>query len=111
MGILDIFKKKNDPSNPKYRLEMAQRIAGQAIKYVTERRNDVEEVIGKGGCMSLHNGEFIVFSSSDTVFRCKAEELEAWELLSKDGVVLTGPDIEHGGEVRTIIAFYVYYRK
>jgi hypothetical protein len=111
MGILDIFKKKKDPSNKKYRLEMAQRIAGQAIKYVTERRDNVEEVIGKGGCMSLHDGDFIVFSSSETVFRCKAEELEAWELLSKDGVVITGPDYEHGGVRRTIIVHYVYYRK
>jgi hypothetical protein len=110
MGILDIFKKKKDPSNKKYRLEMAQRIAGQAIKYVTERRDNVEEVIGKGGCMSLHDGEFIVFSSSETVFRCKAEELEAWELLSKDGVVLTGYDKETQKE-RTVIAYYVYYRK
>ena len=55
MGILDIFKKKKDPSNKKYRLEMAERISGQAIKYVTERRNDVEEVIGKGGCRLLYN--------------------------------------------------------
>ena len=31
--------------------------------------------------------------------------------LSKDGVVLTGPDLEHGGKERTVIAYYVYYRK
>jgi len=26
-------------------------------------------------------------------------------------VVLTGPDLEHGEELRTVIAYYVYYRK
>ena len=43
--------------------------------------------------------------------RCRIEEMQAWELLSKDGVVITGPDIESGGQERTIIAFYVYHRK
>ena len=36
--------------------------------------------------------------------------MQAWELLSKDGVVITAPDLEHGGVERTIIVFYVYYR-
>ena len=42
--------------------------------------------------------------------RCKIDEMDAAELLSKDGVVITAPDIEKGGEVHTIIAHYVYYR-
>ena len=36
--------------------------------------------------------------------------MQAWELLSKDGVVITAPDLEHGGRERTIIVYYVYYR-
>ena len=28
-----------------------------------------------------------------------------------DGVVITAPDIEHGGVERTIIVFFVYYRR
>ena len=43
--------------------------------------------------------------------RCKIDDLQIWELLSHDGVVLTGPDLEHGGTVRTVVAYYVYYRK
>ncbi|MCQ2354746.1 MAG: hypothetical protein MJ102_06550 [Clostridia bacterium] len=111
MGILNkIFKKKDDPSSKRYRREMAERIAGHRIRYVTERRDDVDEVIGKEGSLSIRNGEFIVFASSDVLFRCDVDELQAWELLSKDGVVLTAPDLEHGGSERTIIVYYVYYR-
>ena len=111
MGIISkIFKKKDDPNSKRYRREMAERIAGHRIRYVTERRNDVDEVIGKDGCLSIRNGEFIVFASSDILFRCIVDDLQAWELLSKDGVVLTAPDLEHGGVERTIIVYYVYYR-
>ena len=70
----------------------------------------VEEVIGRDGSIDIRNGEFIVFASSEVIFRCLVDKLQAWELLSKDGVVLTAPDIEHDGRERTIIVFYVYYR-
>ena len=42
--------------------------------------------------------------------RCKIADMEAAELLSKDGVVITAPDLENGGKVRTVIVYYVYYR-
>ena len=110
MGLFDIFKKKNDPSSVKYRREMAQRICGHHIRYVTERINDVDEVNGKNGGLNIRDDELLVFASSDVLLRCKIEEMQAWELLSKDGVVITAPDLEHGGKVRTIIVYYVYYR-
>lgn len=90
---------------------MAAQICGQHIKYVTERIGDVETVIGRNGGLNIRNDEFIVYASSDIIFRCPVDELTASELLSKDGVVLSGPDLEHGGVHRSIIAFYVYYRK
>lgn len=89
---------------------MARSITGKHIKYVTEKRNGVDEVIGRSGGLNIRDDELLVFASADVLFRCKIDELQAWELLSKDGVVLTGPDLEHGGVERTIIAFYVYYR-
>lgn len=104
-----LFKSKN-PDSPRYRRNKAKEISGQVIKYVTERREDTDVVIGKGGALSLRDDELIVFSSSDVLFRCRAEELGAWDLLSGDGVVLTGPDLEHGGVTRTVTVFYVYYR-
>ena len=77
---------------------------------MTERINDVEEVIGKNGALNIRGDELLVFASADVLMRCKIEEMQAWELLSKDGVVITAPDLEHGGVERTIMVFYVYYR-
>ena len=91
---------------------MAMAVCGQHIKYVTEKKEDgVDEVIGKNGGLNIRDGIFIVYASQNVVFRCPVEDLQIWELLSRDGVVLTGPDMEHGGQVRTVIAYYVYYRK
>lgn len=108
--VIAHWTRPKDPSSKKFRREMAERIAGHRIRYVTERRDDVDEVIGREGSLSVRDGEFIVFASSQVLFRCNVDELAAWELLSKDGVVLTAPDLEHGGAERTIIVYYVYYR-
>ena len=100
-----------NPDSKAYRREMALTVNGQHIKYVTEKRDGVEEVIGRNGGLNIRDDEMIVYASSKVVFRCKIDELQIWELLSKDGVVLTGPDIENGGQERTVIAFYVYHRR
>lgn len=80
------------------------------IRYVTEKINGVDEVIGKNGGLNIREDELLVFASNDILLRCKIDQMEAWELLSKDGVVITAPDLQRNGEVRTIIVFYVYYR-
>ncbi len=85
-------------------------MCGHHIRYVTEKRNGVDEVIGRNGGLNIRNDELLVFASADVIFRCKIDDMQAWELLSKDGVVITAPDLEHGGVERTIIVFYVYYR-
>ncbi len=90
---------------------MALSVNGRHIRYVTEKRDEVDEVIGKNGGINLRDEELILYASADVIFRCKIDELQIWELLSKDGVVLTGPDLEQGGKLRTVIAYYVYYRK
>ena len=111
MGFFKRLTKSKNPNSKKFRREMAYAVCGQHIKYVTEKINGVDEVIGRNGGLNIRNDEFIVYASADVVFRCRIDELQIWELLSKDGVVLTGPDLEHGGVERTVIAFYVYYRK
>ena len=108
--MFHLFSRKKDPSSKKYRWDMARQMANHHIRYVTEKINDVDEVIGKNGGLNIREDEMLVFASSDVIFRCKIEQMEAWELLSKDGVVITAPDLEHGGVERTIIVFYVYYR-
>ena len=111
MGLFKKLTKSKNPDSKKFRREMAYAVCGQHIKYVTEKRDDVDEVIGRNGGLNIRNDEFIVYASADVVFRCPIDDLKIWELLSRDGVVLTGPDLEHGGVERTVIAFYVYYRK
>ena len=110
MGLFDRLKKKKDPNSKQFRREMALAINGRHIRYVTEKRDNVDEVIGREGHLNIKEDELIVYASGDTVFRGKIDELQIWELLSKDGVVLTGADLEHDGVMRTVIAYYVYYR-
>ena len=108
--MFKLFSRKKDPNSKAYRWEMARQMANHHIRYVTEKREGVDEVIGRNGGLNIRDDELIVFASSDVVFRCKIEQMQAWELLSKDGVVITAPDLEHGDKERTIIVFYVYYR-
>ena len=108
--MFKLFSRKKDPNSKQFRREMAISIHGRHIRYVTEKKDGVEEVIGRNGNINIKDDELLVYASSDVVFRAKIDELQMWELLSKDGIVLTGADLEHGGIERTVIAFYVYYR-
>ncbi len=111
MGLFKRLTKSKDPNSKRFRREMAYAVSGQHIRYVTEKRNGVDEVIGRNGGLNIRDDEMILYASADVLFRCPIDDLQIWELLSKDGVVLTGPDKEHGGVKRTVIAYYVYYRK
>ena len=108
--IVEKLTKSKNPDSKRYKYDMARQMCGHHIRYVTEKRNGVDEVIGKNGGLNIRDDELIVFASADIIMRCKIEKMQAWELLSKDGVVITAPDEEHGGVERTIIVFYVYYR-
>ncbi len=114
MSVLKKFFSKvrmnKNPDSKTFRREMAMSVCNQHIKYVTEKKDGVDEVIGRNGGLNIRDEEFIVYASGKVLFRCNLDELQIWELLSKDGVVLSGPDIESGRE-RTVIAFYVYHRR
>ncbi len=105
------FPKGKNTKSKKYRRALADYLDGRALKCVTERIDGVEELVGKGGAIIKKDGELLVYSSQDVIMRVNVDELEAWELMSLDGVVITAPDIEHGGEIRSVIAFYSYYRE
>lgn len=108
--VFEKLTKSKNPESKRYRMDMAKRICGHHVKYVTERKDDVEEVIGRSGGLNIRDNELLVFASADVLMRCKIAEMQAAELLSHDGVVITAPDLEHAGTVRTIIVYYVYYR-
>ena len=102
--------KSKNPDSKRYKWDMAKQICGHHVKYVTEEINGTHEVIGRSGALNIRDDELLVFASADVLMRCKIEQMQAWELLSHDGVVITAPDLEHEGKVRTVIVHYVYYR-
>ncbi len=104
-----LFKSKN-PKSKRNRRQMAEMICNHHVKYVTEKIDEVDEVIGRNGALNIRDDEMLVFASADVIMRFKIDEMDAWELLSKDGVVITAPDLEHDRRMRTIIVYYVYYR-
>ena len=110
--MIDYFRrKKREREDARIRAELIPTLHGKAIKYVSERGEDgLDTVLGKEGSISLRDGQIIVLSSSEIVFRCGTDSLSASVLMSGDGVILEGPDIEHGGKNRKIIAYYLYYR-
>lgn len=112
--MLNFLKKriKNKNVNSKaFKQDMADHLDGRHIKYVTERKNDNDYVIGREGAIIKKDDELIVYASSDILFRSKILDITASELLSLEGVIITGPDMEHNGEERTVIAYYTYYLK
>ena len=110
MGLKDLFVRKN-PESKSYRRKMAAYLDRKRLKCVTVRSEDgTESVIGRGGDLLVREGEFVVFSEGKTLFRCGVTELDAWELMSLNGVVLSGPDREHDGLVRSVTAYYEYWR-
>lgn len=109
--IKRLTKSKNENS-VRFRYDMARHLDGRHIRYVTERDNtdNTDIIVGREGCLAIHDDEFIVLSDGVTKFRCKIRYLQASELLSLEGVILTGPDLENNETERTIIAYYKYYR-
>ena len=112
---MSFFKKLfgigKNPDSYAFRLERARSLHGQSVKYVTEHRNDNEDVIGRGGSLAIHADTFIVDSSGERLFVCNIAEMDASMLMSGDGVVITGPNLLEDGKVRTITVHFVYYRK
>ncbi len=97
--------------SPKAKRKRALDYHGTAIKYVTERRSDNDDVVGRGGSLAVHNDEFVINTSTDTLFRCPISEVEISNLMSGDGAIVKGPNSLENGKVRTLTVHFVYYRK
>jgi len=104
------WTKSKNVNSKRYKRDLANYLDGRSLKCVTERRDGIEEVIGKSGSIIKKEDELIVYASQDILLRTKIDDLYACELLSLEGVVITAPDLEHGGEERTVIAYYSYWR-
>ena len=93
------------------KLERAMSLHGQVVKYVTERRNDNDDVVGRGGALTVKEDTFIIDSSGDRLFVCKIADMDASTLMSGDGVIIRGPNLLEDGKLRTLTVHFVYYRK
>ena len=99
-----------DPNSKQYKRYMAEMVSGKHLRYVVERFENDEKVIGRNGSIGVKDDCVVVNTDTGIVFRGRIEEIVISELLSKDGVVLTGRDLSMDGKERTVVAFYVYYR-
>lgn len=101
---------KNENSRS-FRRNLAKQLNGRKLKYVTERVGDEDYVIGKAGSLIRKDKELVVYASDQIVFRAEIDQLQMNELLSLEGIILTGADLEHQSKNRSVIAYYTYYRK
>ena len=106
MGLFSRKKKKKEAG------DLYQRIDKKLLRYVTERDLDtyVESVIGKSGMLNVYGDEIAVYCDGKEVFRSRLADSEVGELMSLEGAVIKGPDIQTG-KLRSIVAYYKYYRK
>ena len=83
---------------------------GKLITYAVRRDPNGEIVIGKDGriCAATEQLE-LRFSDGSVPFVCPIETVEFGELMSRNGVLITGDDAVTGTRV-TVVAYYKYYR-
>ena len=106
-----LFGIGKNPESYAYKLDRAKELHGQAIKYVTERVDGNEDIIGRGGSLAIHEGTFIIDSSGDRLFVCDIKDLEISWLMSGNGAIIQGPNLLEDGRIRSMIVHFVYYRK
>lgn len=107
---MSLFKKKKPEETLGFKIQMAKKIAFHRLRYITEREGDTDIIIGRDGGFNIRGDEFIISADNRVVFRCRIAEMQASELMSLEGAIITAPDLESGGKIRTVIAYYVYYR-
>ena len=85
---------------------------GRAIRYASERDFDTKEerVLGKNGRINTQNDVITIMCDGREVFRCDAETARCGELMSLNGVVITGISDVTGRET-TVVGYYQYYRR
>jgi hypothetical protein len=83
---------------------------GKLITYAVRREPSGEIVIGKDGriCAATDQLE-LRFSNGNIAFSCPVSTMEYGDLMSRNGVLITGDDSVTGGRV-TVVASYKYYR-
>jgi len=103
------FKRKDKASaNGKKRAEYLNE---KILKCVSVRENGEETVISRSGVFLYRDGYLIIYDGPDLIFKCLPDEMEAGELMSMEGIVITAPDYSRDGQTTTIVAYYKYWRE
>ena len=113
MKLFEKLKKKilaKNEGSRAYKLDKAKGFDSKKVKYVTERAESGETVIGRAGYINVAGGVLSVCCEAKVVFESDAAELFCGELLSLGGVIFTGFDRIAQRE-RTVVCYYEYYRK
>ncbi len=99
------FSRKKDKALPD-----TSAIDGKLLTYAVRRDPDGEIVIGKDGriCAATERLE-LRFSDGSIPFACPVNTMEFGELMSHNGVIITGDDTVTGTRV-SVVAYYKYYR-
>ncbi len=101
---------KGDPGKRGFGTKMAKYLSDKALRCVSERVDGIETVLSHGGILKREGKCLSVYGENDELlFSCISEEMNAGELLSLEGVVITAYD-EITGDMRTVIAYYKYWR-
>ncbi|MBQ9964981.1 MAG: hypothetical protein IJP14_07680 [Clostridia bacterium] len=100
-----LFGRKKDKIPP-----ASSKLDGKLITYAVRREATGELVIGKDGriCAATEQLE-LRFSDGSVPFACPISTMEYGELMSHNGVLITGDDTVTGNRV-TVVAYYKYYR-
>ena len=110
MGLFSRRKQKQLDTNT----ELLAKIDGRIIRYVTcrgidENGNPMETVLGKEGRINTLHDRIVISCSGTEVFRCDTALAKCGELMSVEGVVVTGPN-QVTGRTESVVAYYKYYR-
>lgn len=96
-------------ASPAYRKEAAAKYDRKLLKYVTERHESGDIVLCKDAYICVKAGFVFVNSETESIFKCRDEEVTSGELMSHDGVIFTGFD-EIQNKERSVICYFKYYR-
>lgn len=112
MGLFTNFRRERPPKNTnsyKYKLWMANKLNEKHIRYLIEREDTDERIIGRDGFISIVGDDLVIMADGEEKMRTPIRQMSAWEFMSLQGVTVTGFD-EITGKERTVLAYYVYHR-
>ena len=105
-----LFSKKSDKAGAGHK-EQVLSLHGADIKYVTEYINGNDNVVGRGGKITVKDGVLLIDSSGERLFKCEVKNVGINFLMSGDGVIISGANDLEGGNARVLTVHFVYYRK